>query len=153
MTTDATDDDRDDGPGEFQIKDTDDYNQARRLKTIHQARDDVRKARKNVTKGRATTAEHEATHQELAQAVATYGHEVLPLMEQTNWDGDFDDGPVESVYQFIYSMGHPDVLTIDRDLDYIPTHISMLVYGKINKFVAEIGLGADFDDDSDEWEV
>jgi hypothetical protein len=152
MTTDAADaqDDPDDGP--LEIDDPDDYNQARRLQAIHQARDDVRKARENTTAGRAPANEHITTHQELAEAVAVYGYELLPLMDEAGWEYETGDGtPFDTIRDFIYAMGHPDPLDIDAE--YIPKSTSMAVYGRLNGFMHEVGLGADFDDSDNEWNV
>jgi hypothetical protein len=133
------------------VLDPADYNQNQRLKEIHQARNDVREALKNVTRGKAAPAEHHETRDTLAQAVAFYGYELLPLMDEADWSHEFDaDEPPYTVRDFIHRLGQfHDV----SDWDATPPSLSMVVFQKLNSFAQQAGLGADFDTDTDEWEV
>jgi hypothetical protein len=147
----ATDhDDRDGDPDPVDFLDPDEYTQSRRLKTIHDARDNVRDALDSLP-DLASQKEHEAANIRLARTVATYGHELLPLMDKADWSHEFDEfNHLESVRHFAYSMGNPGYLGYD---DTVPVTDSMAVFAKLNEFVAEVGLGADLDEDTDEWEV
>jgi hypothetical protein len=147
----ATDhDDRADDPDPVDFLDPDEYTQSRRLKTIHDARDDVRDALDDIP-DLARPKEHKAARDNLARAVAAYGHELLPLMDRADWSHEFGDGKrVNSVRHFVYSMGHPDTLGFDEET---PVPVSMTVFARLNEFVAEVGLGADLDENTDEWEV
>lgn len=135
-----------------EVLDPEDYNQNRRLKAIHKAREDVNQALKGVTRGRAETHKHIATRANLAHAVAAYGHELRPLMRRADWDHEFGEGvPLEDIYEYIDIMGQ--VHHRKDDWDRSPVPVSMTAYGVLNDFMAEVGLGVDFDDGNDEWEI
>jgi hypothetical protein len=134
------------------VADADEYNQSRRLKSIHKARDDVREAYRNVTRGRAPGREHRETREELATAVAFYGMELEPLMNEADWDGEIDKGPWPDVQTFIATA--PLIPPSKEDSwNYIPDQLSMAVFSRLNEFAREAGLGVDLDDGTDEWEV
>lgn len=135
-----------------EVLDPEDYNQNRRLKAIHKARDDVNQTLKDVTRGKAPPDEHYATRTNLAHAVAAYGHELRPLMRKANYEHEFGDKfPVDDIYQYIDVMGqihqHKD------EWDKPPVQITMAAYAIFNNFMADVGLGVDFDDKNDEWEI
>lgn len=133
------------------VADPDDYSQNQRLKDIHEARRDVRKALKDLPHY-GKDEEHLVAHQNLADAVAFYGHELLPLMDATGWEHTFDDSdiPIDSVRHFIQTHGNPPAW----EADYPPRSVSLGVFSKLNTFLHDAGLGADLDtDDGDEWEV
>lgn len=135
-----------------EVLDPEDYNQNRRLKAIHKAREDVNQALKDVTRGRAEREEHHATRSNLAQAVAAYGHELRPLMRQADWNHNFgEDAPLEDIHEYIDIMGQ--IHHRKDDLNRPPVPVSMAAYGILNDFMAEVGLGVDFDDRNDEWEI
>lgn len=135
------------------VEDTDDYNQAQRLKEIHQARREVRKAQKELTRGKANRSEHKESHERFAATVAFYGHELLPLMEDTEWERELpEEAPYPSVRAFLKTA--PMVPPGKKDeWPYIPEQVALGVFHHLNQFVREIGLGADFEDSADEWEV
>lgn len=135
-----------------EVLDPEDYNQNRRLKAIHKAREDVNDALKDISRGRAKPSEHIASRANLAHAVAAYGHELRPLMKKANWNREFtDEAPVDDIHEYIDVMGQLHELTDDWDRPPIP--LSMTAYGILNDFMAEVGLGVDFDDGTDEWEI
>jgi hypothetical protein len=153
MTTpDPTDDEPETVEAEVsEVLDPEDYNQNQRLKQIHEARRDVRKALREVTNGRAAVKDHIETHRRLAEAVAFYGHELAPLMDEVGYEGELPDGaPVESVYKFVMMMGRIEPMI---DEDYVPKHVTMVVYKELSKFAREHGLGVSLADSDDEWEV
>jgi hypothetical protein len=140
-----------------EVLDPSEFNQNQRLKDIHAAR---RKVRERVAElpRHGTTKEHYSAHLALADAVATYGYELLPLLEDTGYD--LTDDRIEesqnfvwpSVQSFIISMGQipPDA---DYPSEYPMRQHSMMVYHSLNRFMRSIGLGTDFDDGGDEWEI
>lgn len=131
-----------------EVLDPGDYNQSQRLKEIHRARKNVREALSDTTAGRAPVKEHTHTHLKLAEAVAFYGYELMPLMDDAGWSSELPESfPWDDVRQFITSLGHLS------EQDYPPKYASMVVFGELNKFTREIGLGADLDEGGDEWEV
>jgi hypothetical protein len=152
MSVDELDDDQDEKieADPTEILDPADYNQNQRLKEIHQARKEVRKALEETTTGRATDNEHVTTHNRLAQTVAFYGHELLPLMDKAEWSHEFKDGhTVTSVREFITRLGrYPGA-----DWPYTPKPVSMEIFARLNEFAAEVGLGAQLDEGTDEWEI
>jgi hypothetical protein len=133
-----------------EILDPGDYNQNQRLKEIHTARQEVRKVLGDM-KSQGTRREHDIQHTRLAEAVAFYGHELLPMMDEADWTHEFTETghPPEDVRDFIYHMGRFP----ETEAPYTPKHLTMSVFARLNEFAREIGLGADFDDGTDEWEV
>jgi hypothetical protein len=134
-----------------EVLDPGDYNQNQRLKEIHRARQDVRDALEEMDHY-ATSDEHYHQHMRLAEAVAFYGHELLPLMDEAEWSYQFDETenlPIESVRHFIERMGRFQV----ADHRYPPKSVTMTVFAKLNQFARNVGLGADLDEGGDEWEV
>lgn len=135
-----------------EVLDPEDYNQTRRLKAIYEARNDVRQALKDVTRGKAPPSEHISTRMNLAHAVAAYGHELRPLMRRADWNHDFGEKvPLEDIHEYLDIMGQ--VHYRKDDWDRPPLTISMAAYGILNDFMADVGLGVEFDDDTDEWEI
>lgn len=142
----------DDEDATFVVADAEDYNQSRRLKAIHQARDDVRKAHRNVTMGKEPTHVHHETRKNLARAVAYYAVELEPLMKEADWDRELPAGPWDTIDVFVATV--PKVPpSRDDEWDCIPEQWSMTIFSRLNEFAREAGLGVDLEDSNDEWEV
>jgi len=138
-----------------EVLDPEDYAQNQRIKDIHEARRHVRECLKDLSH-LARAQEHYATHTQLADAVATYGYEVLPIMEQIDYSPnteklrESEKLPWDNIEHFVTSMGAtPD----DYGHDYVLRQHSMMVYHALNKVVQAAGLGMQFDDGNDEWEI
>lgn len=133
-----------------EILDPADYNQNQRLKEIHQARKDVRDHLQE-RPIQAKSSEWEGLNARLAEAVAFYGHELLPLMNEAGWSHEFpDEIPFETVREFVRRMGK---LPSGSDSRTPSPPITMIVFDRLNEFTREVGLGTNLDEGSDEWEV
>ncbi len=154
--------DADDGDT-FIVADSDEYNQSRRLKAIHQARADVRKAhRELIYVSDDGHAELHTCRQQLASRVAFYGSELCPLMEEVGWSHEFPDGfPWDTLDDFLRTRGRlpKEVAEVraedDTHGDYaiVSETESMEAFRVLNKFAREAGLGVDLEGSADEWEV
>lgn len=131
----------------FIVEDADDYNQSQRLRQIHQARRQVRKAHQKL---HDTVQEEKNGHHfaavRLSRAVAYYGRELEPLMAEAGWNPPCPESwPYDDVRNFIdYDGIAPE--SNDFKHNAPPPMLSMHVFGKLNDFVREVGLGADFED-------
>lgn len=157
-------DDRDTDDGDtFIVADSDEYNQSRRLKAIHQARADVRKAHRELTYISDDGYDvHYDSRQQLASRVAFYGSELRPLMEEVGWSHEFPDGfPWDTLDDFLRNRGRlPKEVAEERadndvheDLAIVSETESMEAFRVLNKFAREAGLGVDLEGSADEWEV
>ncbi len=142
----------DDEDATFVVADAEDYNQSRRLKAIHQARADVRKAHRNVSRGKAPKHVHDETRADLARAVAYYATELEPLMQEAEWDRELPAGPWDTIDVFVATAPKVPPSRAD-EWDRIPEQWSMTIFSRLNEFAREAGLGIDLKDSSDEWEV
>lgn len=153
--------DETDDSAKLYVADPDDYAKTRKLKALNDAKSHVRKSRNNLP----TTArgdEWEGHHARLAEAVASYGHELLPLLEDAEANGVID----ESDYTTPAIREEIDVrtfLTFDGrlpqrdDLDVHgkphPSEI-MCVYRHLQRLERELGFGLSFEEETnDEWEI
>jgi len=151
--------DETDEAAEIYVADPDDYAKTRKLKALNDAKSHVRQVR-NDRPGLAKPDEWDGLNHRLAEAVASYGHELLPLLEAAQdagvvGDGDFyTDGPrKDDVRTFINTDGH--VKTADGpEFEVPPPHRAMTVYRHLQKLERELGLGLQLDEnETDEWEV
>ena len=141
------------------VADPDDYARTRKLKALSDAKDHVRKLR-NDRPGTATNREWDGLDARLSEAVASYGHELLPLLEAaeaagTIADGDYyTDGPQKTdIRQYLYTDGR--VETRDgTDFEVPPPHRAMAIYRHLQRLERKLGLGLDLEQDTnDEWEI
>lgn len=138
-----------------EVLDPEDYAQNQRIKDIHEARRHVRQALKDLPKV-ARESDHVTAHGRLADAVAAYGYEVLPILEQIDYDPnseklrESESFPWDSIEDFITRMGHPPE---DYGHQYVVRQHSMVVYHALNQTIQAAGLGMQFDDGNDEWEI
>jgi len=142
------------------VVDPDDYQKTKKLKAIHNARDHVLDVRMN----RQDNIDHydefsgpwyEAYHLHLAETVASYGHEVMPIIEEAKEEGVIDDdllsieGPIH-ILEFIYTEGR-----VEEDGEMtVPSPVkTMAVYRQLDKILRELGLGLSFEEDQGPAEI
>jgi len=141
------------------VADPDDYGKTRKLKALNDAKDHVRKIR-NDRPGTATNREWNNLNIRLAEAVASYGHELLPLLEAaeaagTIGDGDYytEEPPKTDIREYLYTDGR--VETRDgTDFEVPPPHRAMAIYRHLQRLERKLGLGLDLEENTDdEWEI
>lgn len=151
--------DETDEPAEIYVADPDDYAKTRKLKALNDAKSHVREVRNN-RPALAKDKEWDGENARLTEAVASYGHELLPLLEAAQdagiiGDGDFyTDGPgKDDVRAFLNTDGRiktPD----ETDFMVPPPHRTMVIYRHLQKLERKLGLGLQLDEkQDDEWEV
>lgn len=152
----------------IEVLDPEQYNQNRRLKDIHDAREEVLKLRRRVTQSEDILKKwsEEKRNREFATAVAEYAMQLEPIMERTQPGKEllYEDevGPYNGLSQFIGSLGtvtvvseiedepsnrlsHADQRSDDKEVIRRPVEerTSYLAFRKCNEFMAQVGLDAD----------
>jgi hypothetical protein len=146
-----------DGEGDgakLYVVDPDDYARTRRLKTLSDAKSQVRRS----IKGEPTTGIGQQRHRKrVARAVAMYGHDLLPLLEAAEDEGVLDNPDYvtkfgHNVRSFIIHDGR-----IRNDEDRYERAIpadSMAVYRHLQRLERKLGLGLDLErEETNEWEI
>lgn len=151
--------DETDETAEIYVADPDDYAKTRKLKALNDAKSYVRKVR-NDRPALAKDKEWEGENVRLAEAVASYGHELLPILEAAQDAGIIGDGDFYTNVQ-----GKDDVRTLIRtdgriktpggdDFMVPPPHRAMTIYRHLQSLERRLGLGLQLDEkQDDEWEV
>jgi hypothetical protein len=141
------------------VADPDDYAKTRKLKALADAKANVRKVRKN-RPGTATNNEWENLDIRLAEAVALYGNELMPLLEEAKENGvigddDLDIGIREGVTVGQYIVADGQIKEHDADrFEPAPPHVAMAVYRQLQKIERKLGLGLSLhEEDDDDWTI
>jgi len=142
------------------IADPDDYARTRKLKALSDAKAHVRKLR-NDRPGRATDDEWSGLNARLAEAVASYGHELLPLLEEAEDNGILGDsdyytntGRKLDVRNLIYTDGRVKQLGKDDEFTHPPPSEAMAVFRHLQKLERKLGLGLELEEQTDdEWAI
>jgi hypothetical protein len=141
------------------IADPDDYARTRKLKALSDAKGHVRKLRNDMPTT-ANKREWNGIHARLAEAVASYGHELLPLLEEAEdngiiGDGDFytNTGHKRDVRNLIYTdgrVGDP----AEEEVGVPAPHESMAIFRHLQKLERKLGLGLELEEQTDdEWAI
>lgn len=141
--TDEQDDSSDDHV--LAVADPQQYNQNQRLKEIHQARREAQQAFRDA--GRySTQSEKTERNADVAYAVASYGHELRPLIRQADMEvPKLPDGfDIDDLDEYLKYGGLIKKLG-DNKITAPEAHRSMLVFGILNDALAELGLDAKLD--------
>jgi hypothetical protein len=171
--------DSNDGDSEnIEVLDPKQYNQNRRLKEIHGAREEVLKLRRKMTQSEDILKKwsEEKRNQEFATAVAEYAMQLEPVMMRTEAGKEllYEDeiGPYDGMSQFIGSLGtvtvvsetenessamlsHANQQSDDKEIIRKPVgkQTSYLAFRKCNEFMAQVGLDADIEEQKDPAEI
>jgi len=142
------------------VADPDDYAKTRKLKALNDAKSHVRKLR-NDRPPRASTKEWEGINARIAEAVATYGHELLPLLEEAEQSGTIDDD------DFLIRSEKRDIdvralIRFDgrlpaehkNELESPPAAHVMAIFRHLQTLERKLGLGLDLEpEQNSEWEI
>jgi len=149
------------------VVDPEDYQKTRRLKEIHQAKKAVQKTRRNRSQiiedrhDKFTSDGVETYQRELAQAVAQYGNELMPLIRQARETGTLTEedltcslGPDRADMDVIEFITFDGQVSFDGDMIDCPEVNSLAVYRALNDIMADLGLGLDLETkQTREWEI
>lgn len=141
------------------VADPDDYAKTRKLKALADAKAHVRKVRKD-RPGEATPDEWDSLNMRLAGAVASYGHELMPLLEEAKENGVIDDGDLDlgirggtNAGEFIVADGRIEKRDGDG-FEPAPPHVAMAVYRLLQKIERKLGLGLSLhEEEDDDWTI
>ena len=152
--------DETDESAKLYVSDPDDYAKTRKMKAINDAKAHVRKRRNN-RPPKATQDEWSGINARTAEAVASYGHELLPLLEEAEAAGTLEaddyevtalkwDVDVRTYLRFDGQLPNEH----DDGLEYPPSPVLMAVYRQLERLERKIGIGPSLEEDSDnEWEI
>jgi len=149
-------DNNDDTPDVIRVDDPDNYAKTRKLKALNDAKEHVRKLRNK----RPPTAESDmwkGIRARTGEAVATYGSELLPLLEEAEATGVIDE-------EDYYNRGDVDVRDFiiydgrfeksDGEIEYGGLTQVMAVYRHLLRLERRLGLGLQLElDENTEWEI
>jgi hypothetical protein len=139
---------------DLSVPDPDDYHRTQKLKTIHQARRNVQKIHRNKRSNMDRyegwdSAWYDVYHKELAEAVASYGHEVLPIVEEAHSEGVIDESEVTDpsgrhIAEFVANEG-----LIKEEGDHFTApdaKASMSIYRQLDRILRQVGLGVSLEE-------
>lgn len=131
------------------VVDPDDYQKTRKLKAINDAKDYVRKLRQDEP-NRAKSKEWQGIHNRISEAVAMYGSELLPLIEDALDQGILEEDDLETEYgslrEFITYDGRVPDHEKEELVDPKP-HIYMAFYRQLERIQRKLGLGLELQED------
>jgi hypothetical protein len=139
------------------VVDPEDYQKTRRLKAINDAKDHVRKLRQGQP-DRATRTEWNGIHKRLAEAVADYGGELMPLIEDAIDKGLLNESDLENevidldLREFIIHNGCiPDYE--NKELEDLSPAQYMAFYRQLQKIERKLGLGLELQEENGPAEI
>ena len=148
-----------DEPAKLYVADPEDYAKTRKLKALNDAKEHVRKVRNN-RPNTANTNEWKGMGSRLSEAVASFGHELLPLLDEAENVGIIDD-PEYVTAAFFKEIDVRHFIMLDGSLRskdgevYQPPAVeSMAVYRQLQRLERTLGLGLKLEsEEKDEWEI
>jgi hypothetical protein len=140
------------------VVDPDDYQKTRKLKAINDAKDHVQKLRRDMPP-RAKKKEWSGIHARTAEAVAMYGSELMPLIEDALDRGILEEEDLETEYCSVRTFVHFDGHLPESDSgekvefkDAKPVHY-MTVYRQLDRIQRKLGLGLQLQEDKGPAEI
>lgn len=137
------------------VVDPDDYQRTRKLMSINKAKTIVHDLRRDKPKS-ADSKEWTGIHARISEAVAMYGHELLPLIEDAQRQGLIDDDDLQTEHGDLRKFIRYDGRLPDHEEEEIPDPIPpmyMGFYRQLERIERKLGLGLDLKEDTDEWEI
>lgn len=138
------------------VADPDDYAKTRKLKALADAKERVRKQRDDWP-DTASPTEWEALHQRLSEAVAMYGTELMPLLDEAERNGTLVDDDFWVEDMDVRNFVHNDGLILDNtgaEVEKPHPVVSMRIFRHLQKLERKLGLGLDLTaEQDDEWDI
>lgn len=161
-----------DDAAKLYVADPDDYAKTRKLKAIQDAKDNYKRYTTDeaaiLEKFRDTWGNpNEALKSKRAEALALYGSELLPLIEEALQNGALaeDDLQVETDELTARVVGKAEmdvrdvidnrgIMWVDGETKSLPKKYQNRVYRQLERIERKIGLGLTLEEDADdEWEI
>lgn len=140
------------------VTDSENYGQTQKLKHIYKAKRQVQDMRRNSEELAQEYNEYwhkthgrEVYNRELASAVAEYGSELLPIIEEARHEGHLDatDMKTDRFEIFISDFVSTDGMDIDHESEeakpYKPLR-TLAVYRQLNRILRKLGLGLELEE-------
>lgn len=138
------------------VADPDDYAKTRKLKAINDTKAYVRKTRNDMRPG-MTQPEYDLSISLLGQAVASYGHELLPLLLEAEENGTLeeDDFYATDGLDVRYLIVSDGLIQDGPDSNREPRSFeSMAIYRQLQILERKLGLGLTLEmEQNTEWEI
>jgi hypothetical protein len=131
------------------VVDPDDYQKTRKLKAINDAKDYVRKRRQDEPET-AGSDEWQGIHYRTAEAVAMYGSELLPLIEDALDQGILEEDDLETEYGSLREFITFDGRIPDHEREELADpkpYIYMAFYRQLERIQRKLGLGLQLQED------
>jgi hypothetical protein len=140
------------------VVDPDDYQRTRKLKAINDAKDHVRKLRRDMPPS-AKTKEWAGIHARTSEAVAMYGSELMPLIEDALDQGILEEEDLEtefgSLRTFVRFDGHLPKSDSGEKLEFQDAKSIqyMTFYRQLDRIQRKLGLGLELQEDKGPAEI
>jgi hypothetical protein len=140
------------------VVDPDDYQKTRKLKAINDAKEHVHKLRRDMP-ARTSKSEWSGIHSRLTEAVAMYGSELQPLIEDALQREVLEKEDLEteycSVLEFIHFDGRIDRSDADDEIDLEAARPIeyMAVFRQLDRIQRKLGLGLQLQEDKGPAEI
>jgi len=131
------------------VVDPDDYQKTRKLKAINDAKDYVRKRRQDAPET-ARPDEWQGIYHRTSEAVAMYGSELLPLIEDALDQGILEEDDLETEHGSLKEFVTFDGRVADHDKEELvdaKPHIYMAFYRQLERIQRKLGLGLELQED------
>jgi len=149
------------------VVDPDDYQRTKKLEMIHKAKQEVLKYRRDRPK---LIEDYDGTYSgekgidiyrhSLAQAVAQYGSELLPLIEESVDNGILEDddlttqmSPEHTELDLIYFIQMDGRVKYNDKVDIPPEPNIMAMYRQLDRIQQKLGLGLEIEEDKGPAEI
>jgi hypothetical protein len=137
--------------GKTVVVDPDDYQKTRKLKAINDAKDHVRKLRRD-RPDQVGQKEWRTINARTAEAVAMFGNELVPLIEDALEQGLLGEEDLETEYGSLMTFIHCDGLLPNREEEELqnpkrPAYMSF--YRQLERIQRKLGLGLELREDKD----
>jgi len=150
------------------VVDPDDYQKTKKLEIIHNSKREITRLRKNKDsiiveynkEYREANSGHTTYKASLAQAVAQYGSELLPLIEEARDNGILDESDLTTrigpefqeldVISFIEMDGR---VKKEGELERPPEANTMSIYRQLDRIQQKLGLGLEIEEDKGPAEI
>lgn len=132
------------------VVDADDYQKTRKLKAINDAKDYVRKRRRDAP-DTASRNEWRAIYRRESEAVAMYGNELMPLIEEALEQGTLDEDDLETKYGSLREFVRRDGMLEELEKPVPPMYMSF--YRQLERIQRKLGLGLEMKEDKGPAEI
>jgi len=137
------------------VADPEDYQKTRKFRAISDAKERVRKKRDDEPPT-ASTDEWKGIHARTAEAVAIYGTELLPLIEEGLEKGILNESDLDTKHGHIMEFIECDGRFVDHEDEEVTSpkpYEYMAVFRQLQRIERELGLGPSLEEEQPPAEI